>query len=230
MCMRVKGLNPENCVCVLRLRRSSYKIAVIMSLLLSLFAGCNNPKNTTGAPVVSSQDRKAELLKMLERRPENPKAQYELGKIFQSEGRYSDAEWRYNQALTFDPVFRQAQASMVNLFVDSRNSTKEKHYAEIYMQQVSANADQALELAMAFQEVQLDRYALACYQKALELAPNSAKVHKQMGYYYLNKGDKQKAADHFVQSYNAYPNQPDVARELGLLDIKVVSPQETKKP
>ncbi len=228
MFMRVKGLKSKNCACVLRSQRSCTKIAVIISLLISFFAGCTT--NTKVTPVVSKQDRKAELLKTLERRPENPKAQYELGKIYQGEGRYSDAEWRYNQALTFDPVFRQAQASMVKLFVDSHNPTKENFYAEQYMQMVSANADQSLELAMAFQEVQLDKYAMLCYQKALELAPNSYKVHRQLGYYYLSKGDKKKAEDHFVQSYTLYPNQTDIVYELGLLDRKLVSPQETTKP
>ena len=55
------------------------------------------------------------------------------------------------------------------------------------MNQAAGSATQSLRLGMAFQKQQLDGYALDSYQQALSLAPDSAEVNKQMGFYYLIK-------------------------------------------
>jgi tetratricopeptide (TPR) repeat protein len=227
MVMKIKGWKSEAIIFAL-----SYITCGLVLLGTICFSGCapRTAGDTPGKAVSSSADRKAELTKSLDRKFDDPKAQYELGRIYQNEGEWSQAEWRYNQALTFDPVFRQAQAAMVKVFVDSKQSAKEKQYADIYMQQVSASATQSLDLAMAFQEMSLDKYALACYQKALDLAPNSPNVHRQVGFYYLSKNDKEKAKEHLTLSYRLYPNQPDVALELGKLGVEVKRSQETPKP
>jgi Tfp pilus assembly protein PilF len=229
--MKTKGLKSKIFVNNIFLRHANLYVSVIVYSVIILFTGCNNQQTTQGpVKVVSTQDRKTQLLKSLDKKFEDPKSQYELGRIYHSEGKWSDAEWRYNQALTMKPGYREAQAAMVKLFIDSHDTAKSKNYASIYMQQVSANADQSLELAMAYQELELDQYALACYDNALRLAPNSANVHRQLGFYYLKKNDKQKAKEHLIQSYQLYPNQSDVAYELGKLDVTLSQPQETKKP
>ena len=199
------------------------------SLLLCcvfLFGGCNDPNaKVAGADQVDSipaEQRKADLLRILNRRFENPDAHFELGQVYQAEGLWTKAEYHYNVALSFDPAHRQTQAAMVKLFLNSGDAAKSKTYAEIYMNQVAGSASQSLELALAFQKQQFDEYALDCYQQALQLAPNSAKIHRQMGFYYLNnKDDKVKAEEHFVLSYQSDPRQPDVARELGRLGVEV---------
>ncbi|MHC4363007.1 MAG: tetratricopeptide repeat protein, partial [Planctomycetota bacterium] len=79
----------------------------------------------------------------------------------------------------------------------------------------------------AFQKQQLDGYALDSYQQALNLAPNSAEVNKQMGFYYLSKGDKTRAKEHFIASYRSDNGQPDVAHELGRLGVELRIRSET---
>jgi tetratricopeptide (TPR) repeat protein len=229
MVIKIKGWKSKAVICALRYVVCGWIVSVLFLFCTVCLSGC---VANSGDPVkvVSSSDRKAELIKSLDRKFNDPQAQYELGRIYQSEGQWSQAEWRYNQALTFDPVFRKAQAAMVQLFIDSRKSDKEKQYADIYMQQVSAAATQSLELALAFQELNLDKYALTCYQKALDLAPDSANVHRQVGFYYLSRNNKEKAKEHLTLSYRLYPNQPDVARELGLLGVEVKRSQETPAP
>ncbi len=80
---------------------------------------------------------------------------------------------------------------------------------------------------MAFQNQQLDGYALDSYQQALSLAPDSAEVNKQMGLYYLSKGDKTRAKEHFIASYRSDNRQPDVAHELGRLGVELRIRPET---
>ena len=200
-----------------------------VSLLLCcvfLFGGCNDPNaKVAGVDQVDRipvEQRKADLLRLLSRKFENPDVHFELGQVYQAEGLWSKAEYHYNVALSFDPAHRQAQAAMVKLFLDNGDAAKSKTYAEIYMNQVAGSASPSLELALAFQRQQFDEYALDCYRQALHLAPNSAKIHRQMGFYYLNnKDDKVKAEEHFVLSYQSDPRQPDVARELGRLGVEV---------
>ncbi len=194
-----------------------------------LFAGCYDPRADVAAVEqarsLPPDARKADLLNLLERRFENPDAHFELGQVYQAEGLWAKAERHYNWALNFDPTHAEAKAAMVKLFLDSGDSAKSKTYADIHMNQVAASAIQSLRLAMAFQKQQLDGYALDCYQQALNLAPGSAKVNKQMGYYYLAKGDKVQAKEYLVRSFELDANQPDVAGELGRLGVEVKIPE-----
>ena len=205
--------------------RSLLSRALVCLCCLMSLAGCSG-QGTSAAKVDQPQSippsaRKADLLKQLERRFENPQAHYELGQLYQAEGLLQKAEYHYNVALGFDPVNAQAQAAMVKLFFDSGDTAKGKTYADVYINQVSGSAVQSLRLAMAFQEVQLDEYALTCYQQALNLAPNSARVNKQIGYYYLSKNDKVRAKEYLECSFNLDRIQPDVARELGRLGVPI---------
>lgn len=219
----------ESCLSVL----SGFAFLLLCAVLL---AGCNNSvSNRTELDRIRetpAAQRKAALLKLLDRKFENPDAHFELGKVYQAEGLWSKAEQRYNWALSFDPAHREAQAAMVKLFLEGGDTAKSRTYADIYMNQVASSPSQSLRLGAAFQEQQLDEYALACYQKGLELAPNSAKIHKQMGYYYLSKNDKVRATEYLSRSFQLDPNQPEVAGELGRLGVEVRIPQRTntRKP
>ena len=210
---------------------------LILCLLLCcvlLFGGCENPKTQVAKVVhlekTSPEEKKAELLKLLDRRFENPDAHFELGQLYKAEGLWPKAEYHYNVALSFDPVHRQAQAGMVKLFLDSGDAAKSETYADIYMNQVAVagSAGGSLELALAFQEQQLDAYALASYRQALHLAPNSARIHKHLGFYYLSKNDTVQAKEYLSRSFQLDPRQPEVAGELGRLGVEVRIPRKVE--
>ena len=197
-----------------------------------LLVGCSS-QTTNVAKVdqvqsIPAEAKKADLLKSLNRKYENPDAHFELGQLYHAEGLWSKAEWHYNIAINFDPAHRPAQAAMVRLFLDSGDTARAKTYADDYMNQVDGSATQSLLLALAFQKQQLDEYALACYQQALNLEPNSASINKQLGYYYLSKNDKVRAKEYLVRSFQLDPRQPEVAGELGRLGVEVRIPQRTE--
>ena len=118
---------------------------------------------------------------------------------------------------------------MVKVLADSGDKTKSALTADIYINQVSASAEESLLLAMAFQKQRMDDYALTCYRQALRLAPNSAKIHRQIGFYYLSKNDRVLAQEYLIRSFQLNPNQPDVAGELGRLGVAVQIPRKTEK-
>lgn len=173
--------------------------------------------------------RKAKLLKQLDLKFENPDVHFELGQLYQAEGQWAKAEYHYNVALEFDPAHKPAQAAMVKGLIKSGNTAKAEQYAKTYINLASSSATASLQLADSFDKQGLDEYAIASYQQALRLAPDSSEVHKQVGYYYLRKGDKAKAKDYLSRSFQINPNQPDVSGELGRLGIVVKIPREVEK-
>ncbi len=174
-----------------------------------------------------AEEKKAKLLKEIDRKFENPQAHFELGQLYQVDRLWSQAEHEYNVTLSFEPVHRKAQAALVKVLTEGGDSAKSQIYADIYTTQAANSATESLKLGLAFQEQGLDEYALGCYNRAIQLAPNSAKINRQIGYYYLSKDDKGQAQAYLSRSFQLDPLQPEVARELGRLGVPVIIPRKT---
>lgn len=202
-----------------------------------LLAGCglfdkdkdSKSSRVDKAKLTPAEQEKAELLKQLDRKFESPDAHFELGQLYHAEGMWTRAEYHYNNALSFDPAHRNAQAAMVKVLAGAGDKTKSALTADIYINQVSASAGESLLLALAFQKQRMDDYALTCYRQALRLAPNSSKINRQIGYYYLSKNDLVQAQEYLTRSFQLNPNQPEVAGELGRLGVAVRIPRKTEK-
>ena len=217
------------------------KILLVIFALFTLASGCTSNKQKTmyGEKVTDKQltgttdKQKAKLLKDLDRKYENPKAHYELGRLYHSEGLWDKAEWQYNKALAFNPMHHEAQASIVRLLKDRDDAAKAEVIAEMYINQAGISAKHSLLLGRAFQERGLDEYALACFKQAHNLAPNSVVINKQIAYYYLLKKDNANAEIYLRRAFELNPQQPEIASELGKMGVQVEVPKkkvkETKK-
>ena len=202
----------------------------LLLLCTTLIVGCKSQNVTgTGMQTIPPAQRKAELLETLDRKFENPQAHYELGLVYLAERQWLKAEYHFSQAISFDPANSEAQAAMVKVFIESGDTAKAKTYADIYMNQAAGSAIISYRLGLAFQRQLLDEYAFDCYMQALHLDPTSAKVHKQLGYYYLSKNDKVRAEEHFKRSFQLDPVQPEVAGELGKLGVEVRIPGKDER-
>lgn len=209
--------------------RRAQLFILALSMCTLLLDGCNpfDKDEKTQVPI-SSEEQKTRLLKQIDRKFENPDAHFQLGQLYHGEGEWAEAKYHYDTALSFDPVHWPAQAAKVELLRESGDTTKSRLAAEIYMNQTSGSAESSFRLGLAFEKQQLDEYALACYRQALRLSPNSAKIHKRMGYYYLKRGDKVRAEQHFRRSFQIDPLQSDVNFELGQLGVLVEIRPKTK--
>lgn len=205
--------------------RSKLSIAALLLTLL-VAAGCNEAeRSSVPAPILSSEQRKGQLLRQLERRFENPQAHYELGRIYHADGLWVKAEAQYRTAVGFDPVLWSGEAAVVRLLIDAGNASKAARSADAAIERAQIfKVNALLELAKAFQEQRLDEYALKCHNRALAKAPESAAVYKTIGYYYLSKHDLAKAEMYLRQSFEIDPYQAEVAGELGRLGIIVEVP------
>jgi len=209
-------------------KQKSIGLAFLVCILL--LGGCGGKaKAPKEIERTAAEKKKAKMLKAIERKFEDVDAHFKLGQLYQADGLWSQAENQYSVALSFDPAHRQAQAARVKVLLGVGDAAKAKLLADEYRARASISAAGSLQLALAFQEQGLDEYALACYQQALRMAPNSAKINRQIGYYYLSKGNKDVAREYLSRSFQLNPNQPEVAGELGRLGVAVKIPRKTEK-
>ena len=229
-------------------------IGFIITLCIVLLCGCNadtkpqttnskastvqknipskpiKPARVSGAELKridkTTDEEKVQIIKQLEGKFENPEAHYKLGKCYQADGMWSKAESEFSTALSFDPAYREAQAARVKVLLVSGDKGKAQLLAEDYMNQASNSAAGSLRLGLGFQKEGLDDYALVCYRQALTLAPNSARVNRQVGYYYLNKNQLDLAKSYLMRSFQLDPTQAEVAGELGRLGVVVQVPRK----
>jgi len=205
-------------------------IGLAFLVCIFLLCGCGGKaKAPKEIEKTTAEKEKAELLKEIERKFEDIDAHFRLGQLYQADGQWNKAEDQYSIVLNFEPAHRQAQAARVKVLTDSGNTERARLLANEYKELACVSAEGSRQLAQAFQQQGLDEYALECYQQALRLAPDSAKINKQIGYYYLNKGNNDVAREYLSRSFQLNPNQPDVAGELGRLGVPVKRPQKTVK-
>jgi cytochrome c-type biogenesis protein CcmH/NrfG len=107
--------------------------------------------------------------------------------------------------------------------------TRSQVIADMYISQSSVSAKHSLLLGRAFQDRALGDYAIACYEQAHRLAPNSIIINKQMGYYYLLKKDNGNAEMYLRRAFELDPSQAEVAGELGRLGVRVEVPHKQPK-
>jgi len=171
-----------------------------------------------------SEKTEAQLQAELERKYVNPQAHYELARLYHKSQNWLKADYHYTQAISYDPAFRAAQAGQIKMFIDRGETAKAEQYAGGYIQMASGSVSETLRLGWEFEQAGLDAYALRCYRLALEAAPDSSEANRQIGFYYLNKGDQTLAKQYLMRSFELNPRQPDVAGALGRLGVVVETP------
>ncbi|MHC4551959.1 MAG: tetratricopeptide repeat protein [Planctomycetota bacterium] len=201
-------------------------VTILVLVSAICLSGCSLFQKKEEDPTTTEKEK---LQQQLDRKFENPKAHYKLAKIYHTEGLYDKAEYHYRTALGFDPVLYKAQAARVKVLQDKGDTASSKMAADLYMDQAVVSAEASMLLGKGFQERQMDEYAVACYQQALALEPNSAVLFRQLGYYYLGKGDKVRAEENLRRSFQLDPYQSEVAGELGRMGVMVQIPREQKK-
>ncbi len=160
----------------------------------------------------------------LELRFENPVVHCELGRFYQSEGKWEKAEYHFKTALGFDPAHRESQAAYVKMLVDKGDRSAANQTVDRYQRQLGTAPLEMVRLAMALAAEKMDAYAISCYDKALQLDPASFEANKQIGMFYWTRNENSKAKDYLTKSFKLNPNQPLVANTLGLLGVVVEVP------
>jgi len=203
----------------------------VATVLVILICGCGDParQKIGDIPLATTEEKKADLLSKIESRYDNPQAHYQLGKLYMDDGLWNKAEFEFHVVLSYDPVHWRAEAAIVKTLMVSGDEARANLSAQHCINRAGTSAATSVLLGRAFQREALDDCAMACYRQALGLAPNSAAVHRQIGYYYLSKGDRVRAEENLRRSFQIDPYQAEVAGELGRLGVVVQIPRRTEK-
>lgn len=220
----------------LKLKSECQRFKVYLALLICalLLGSCNRQQDAgstapgKGAAELSADEKKAELIAQINRKFENPDAHYKLGQLYHAEGNWDEAEHEYTIALSFDPVYWEAQAAVVKVLLDSGDKAGSEAAAGKYIKQTSDSATGSIQLGQVFLREALDEHALRCFRQAVEVEPGSAAANKELGYYYWGKGDKDQARKYLSDSYRINPNQPQLAVDLGRLGVETRIPEKDK--
>ncbi len=207
------------------------RIVTILSLVLALvLAGCDSASKSTDTEneeTAIQQSPKAQLLERIDKKYENPEAHYQLGKLSYAEGQLDKADFEYRVALGFNPVHYRAQAGVVKVATDQKQTERAQIIAELYISQAAVSAPASVRLGKAFQNEGLGEYALSCYYQATGLTPKSPEPYKLLGFYYLGEDDQVRAEENFRRSFELDPYQTDVAGELGRMGVIIGLPRIT---
>ncbi|MBC8217454.1 MAG: hypothetical protein H8E73_03220 [Planctomycetes bacterium] len=212
-------------------RREAGRVVVLLVCAVAIL-GCNggNAKQTESdkSRILSVAGGRAGLLTKLERRFANPDVHFELGQSYRNDGLWTQAEYHFETAVRFDPLNRDAQAAMVKLLIDTGEQARASVCAKRYLKQADYSWKETLKLGKALEQEGAEEYALACYQQAVRLSPESPEGHKALGCYYLSKNNNDMAKECLKQSFRLDPSQAEVAGELGRLGVIVRLPRSTE--
>lgn len=211
-------------------------ITIISAVIMFQLTGCYTQPNPAERPqkikiqLTPEEQQMLELQKQIDAKFSDPQPHFQLGQLYRNQGKWEKAEIQYNLALRFDPGHKYAQAAMVKLNKMTNNEPKSQLLADIYINQAADSAEALLLLGNSFQKEDLQDYAFICYDKALNLAPNSAVLHRQLGYYYKRKGDDIRAEQAFKKSIQLDPYNAQAASELGKMGVAVEVQRKTQTP
>jgi tetratricopeptide (TPR) repeat protein len=205
----------------------------LLACVLMVLEGCAGtvapagPINK-GAPAPARTE--TQLQTNLNEKFENPQAHYELARTYHKAQNWNKAEYHYIQAISFEPSNKAAQAGLVKLYADRGDKPKAEEFANSYLRQAGISVKETLRLGWEFEQLGMDDYALRCYRQAVTAAPDSDAANKQLGQYYLNKGDSANAKQYLMRSIELNPRQPEVAGQLGRLGVIVQTPGVPQGP
>jgi tetratricopeptide (TPR) repeat protein len=205
-------------------------VTILSLLLVLILVGC---KSTPKAPDAANEEvfvemsPKAQLVEQIDRKYESPEAHYQLGKLAYAEGQLDKADFEYRVALGFNPVHYRAQAGVVKVAAEQKQTERAQVIAELYVNQAAVSAPASLRLGRAFQNEGLGEYALSCYYQASGLTPKSPEPYRLLGYYYLGENDQVRAEENFRRSFELDPYQTDVSGELGRMGVIIGLPRKT---
>lgn len=202
-------------------------MSALVACVLVVLGGCAGtdpaPRPVNENPVAVDQNED-QLNAKLTDKFEDPQSHYQLARVYHKSQNWNKAEYHYNVALGFNPANRAAQAGYVKMLADKGDRTKSSEMADSYIRQAGISVKETLRLGWEFEQLGVDEYALRCYKQAIMAAPDSDAANRQIGFYYVNKGDTTNAKTYLQRSFELNPRQPDVAGALGRMGVVVQTP------
>jgi tetratricopeptide (TPR) repeat protein len=147
----------------------------------------------------------AEAMQGVHLAPDEPFAHYALARVFSSRNHYADALNAIQEAIRLDPSDADYFAALANIHVQEERWRDALQAAERGMEQDAEHVGCTNLRAIALVKLGRRDEAGATIEEALKKAPENAFTHANQGWTYLNKGEPNKALEHFRESLRLDP-------------------------
>jgi len=154
------------------------------------------------------------------KRPENPRAQENLGGALLDAGRIDEAVPHYEMAIRINPTQAQARFNFANLLV--RLGRRPEAVAE-YETTLRLEPDlfgAHINLGLVFEQAKRLPEAIAQFQTALRLQPDSAAAHDDLGDALLGSGHIREAMGEFQRAVQLQPDFTPALDHLGTVLVQ----------
>jgi tetratricopeptide (TPR) repeat protein len=147
------------------------------------------------------------------KRPENPRAHNNLGRILAIEGKFEEAIAEFNTALRLEQDFPSARFNLGTVLLNIGKSQADKGKPQEAMKWYSAAVHVDPDLTEAhvglgriYGELGRSEESFDEFSEALRVDPNLASVHHDMGVILLRQGKLNEAMFHFERAVALDPN------------------------
>jgi tetratricopeptide (TPR) repeat protein len=197
----------------------------LTGLSVFLLAGCQDPKPDLRANIDAGnryfwRAQYAEAIReyqsALNRDRSDAEVLYKLGQCYDRQGDYREAVFYYRQAVKSRGAFPEAARA---LEADERRLGGQPDPG---LDQMSPRkrAASMVSTAKTYEDQKLPDKALENFRRAVEIAPDFAYPHAELGRYYRRVGRKTDAVGELQQAFQLNRNEPGVAGDLAALGVK----------
>jgi tetratricopeptide (TPR) repeat protein len=152
---------------------------------------------------------------VVDRRPINPRAHYNLGVALGSAGRRPEAIVQYEAALRLEPYYAEAHNNLGEALASTGHTSEAIAHFEEALHLKPDYAKAHYNLGFALGSAGHTPEAIAQYEEALRLKPAFAEAHSNLGIALANTGHTSEAIDHFEQALRLKPDYVEAHVNLG---------------
>ncbi len=165
-------------------------------------------------------------LDTINKRPNNPRAHYNLGLALTQAGRVGESIGHYEQALRISPAYAKAHN---NLGTALSQAGRVQEAIAHYEQALRINPDYAeahCNLGMALGQVGKFDEAIPHYEQALRIKPDYPEAHNNLGVAFVGLGKPNEAMGQYEQALRIRPDYAEAQYNLGLALTQVGKSEE----
>ena len=188
-------------------RRATVAISVVLAVGLGFLSWRRN------------QDYRTELAiwaDTVAKRPDNPRAQNNLGRALLSTGRFSEAIQHLEQAIKLRPKYAVAVDNLGNALAQSGHMREAVEQFALALQLRPDLTEAQFNMARAQARLGNLPKAVEYYENTIRLNPEDAEAHAELGNALLSLGKIQDAVQHWVQAVNIKPDYAEPRNNLAV--------------
>jgi len=195
----------------------------------------NKPHKNTQAITNPPQQRDvsvdAEIVQLKENlnsNPQDPKANYDLGKRYLDLGDPASARDFFVKAIELDPANLSYKIAHANTFADQGKIEEAEKIFEAVLLEDSENTDLFVSwgvmyynLGLAYKDKERMDIAAQKFEKTLEIDPNNIKALFNLGLLYSSTKELEKAKKYFLKVHQLEPDQAFAIQHLANISLEL---------